>query len=92
MRSSGRPSLGRPIAAEFVGTAFLVAAVIGSGVAAQRLSPGDIGGIAPSSVLPFVAAQLVGALLAIGSIRFLHPNVAEVADQVVVPREAEAPN
>lgn len=242
MSSSGLARLGRPIAAEFVGTAFLVAAVIGSGVAAQRLSPGDIGlqllensfatgaalvaiiyalgpvsgahlnpavtivdwlcggvrwsvgllycaaqlvggaagalaanlmfglpavqlsskarwgaglwfaeavatfglmlvifsvvrarrasvaplvvgayiaaaywftsstsfanpavtvartlsntfaGIAPSSVLPFLAAQLTGALLAIGAVRFLHPNVAEVADQVVVPREAEAPS
>jgi glycerol uptake facilitator-like aquaporin len=26
-----------------VGTAFLVAAVVGSGIAAQRLSPGDVG-------------------------------------------------
>jgi glycerol uptake facilitator-like aquaporin len=30
-------------AAELVGTAFLVAAVVGSGVAASRLSPGDVG-------------------------------------------------
>src|SRR5215216_4884116 len=29
--------------AELVGTAFLLAAVVGSGIAAQRLSPGDIG-------------------------------------------------
>src|SRR5215216_8195370 len=29
--------------AELVGTAFLVAAVVGSGIAAQRLSPNDIG-------------------------------------------------
>lgn len=29
--------------AEFVGTAFLVAAVIGSGIAAERLSPDDVG-------------------------------------------------
>ena len=33
----------RRAAAEFVGTAFLVAAVIGSGIAASRLSPGDVG-------------------------------------------------
>ena len=33
----------RAATAEFVGTAFLVAAVIGSGIAAQRLSPGDVG-------------------------------------------------
>jgi glycerol uptake facilitator-like aquaporin len=36
-------SLGRRALAEFVGTAFLVAAVIGSGVAATRLSPGQTG-------------------------------------------------
>ena len=33
----------RLIAAEFVGTAMLVAVVIGSGIAAQRYSPGDLG-------------------------------------------------
>jgi glycerol uptake facilitator-like aquaporin len=33
----------RRAAAEFVGTAFLVMAVIGSGIAAERLSPNDVG-------------------------------------------------
>jgi glycerol uptake facilitator-like aquaporin len=36
-------SLGRRVTAEAVGTAFLVMAVVGSGIAAQRLSPGDRG-------------------------------------------------
>jgi glycerol uptake facilitator-like aquaporin len=35
--------LGRRATAELVGTAFLVAAVIGSGIAATRLSPDDVG-------------------------------------------------
>ncbi len=35
--------LARRVAAETVGTAFLVAAVIGSGIAASRLSPDDVG-------------------------------------------------
>jgi glycerol uptake facilitator-like aquaporin len=35
--------LSRRALAEFVGTAFLVAAVIGSGIAAARLSPHDVG-------------------------------------------------
>ena len=35
--------LGRKAVAELVGTAFLVAAVVGSGIAATRLSPGDVG-------------------------------------------------
>ena len=36
-------SLGRRVTAEAVGTAFLVMAVVGSGIAAQRLSPDDVG-------------------------------------------------
>jgi glycerol uptake facilitator-like aquaporin len=36
-------ALGRRALAEFLGTAFLVAAVIGSGIAAVRLSPHDVG-------------------------------------------------
>jgi glycerol uptake facilitator-like aquaporin len=36
-------TLWRKAAAELIGTAFLVAAVVGSGIAAQRLSPGDRG-------------------------------------------------
>lgn len=35
--------LGRKVAAETLGTAFLVMAVIGSGIAASRLSPDDVG-------------------------------------------------
>ena len=35
--------LGRKVAAELLGTAFLVMAVIGSGIAAERLSPDDSG-------------------------------------------------
>ncbi|CAA9363570.1 MAG: Aquaporin Z [uncultured Nocardioidaceae bacterium] len=37
------PRLVRRIGAEFVGTAFLVMAVVGSGIAAARLSPQDVG-------------------------------------------------
>jgi glycerol uptake facilitator-like aquaporin len=37
------PELGRRAFAEFLGTALLVAAVVGSGIAAVRLSPDDIG-------------------------------------------------
>jgi arsenate reductase len=38
-----RSVLSRRLVAEFLGSAFLTAVVIGSGIAAQRLSPGDIG-------------------------------------------------
>ncbi|MFZ8428684.1 aquaporin, partial [Staphylococcus aureus] len=41
--SATRPNVLRRAAAEFVGTGLLVAVVVGSGIAAQRLSPDDVG-------------------------------------------------
>jgi arsenate reductase len=38
-----RPPLPRRLLAEMLGSAFLAAVVIGSGIAAQQLSPGDVG-------------------------------------------------
>ena len=38
-----RPPLARRLLAEFLGTALLVAVIVGSGIAAQRLSPDDVG-------------------------------------------------
>src|SRR6516165_6536655 len=38
-----RPPIARRLFAEFLGSAFLAALVIGSGIAAQKLSPSDVG-------------------------------------------------
>ena len=43
MTSDARPPLQRRLLAELLGSAFLAAVVVGSGIAAQTLSPGDIG-------------------------------------------------
>src|SRR2546429_571766 len=40
---SNGDGLSRRALAEFIGTALLLIAVVGSGIAAQRLSPGDVG-------------------------------------------------
>jgi glycerol uptake facilitator-like aquaporin len=37
------PALWRRLTAEYLGSALLAAVVIGSGIAAQRFSPGDVG-------------------------------------------------
>ncbi len=58
--------LARRALAEFVGTAFLVAAVIGSGIAAVRLSPGDLG-------LQLLANSLVTGAALLALIVALHP-------------------
>jgi glycerol uptake facilitator-like aquaporin len=44
-------------------------------------------GIAPGSVPMFLLAQLVGGAAAVVVVALLHPTVAAVADDVVVPRE-----
>jgi glycerol uptake facilitator-like aquaporin len=43
MTTAIKPALRRRVAAELIGTAFLLTAVVGSGIAAQRLSPNDVG-------------------------------------------------
>ncbi len=56
--------LGRRVTAEAVGTAFLVAAVIGSGIAATRLSPGQVGLQLLENAL-ITGAALVALILAL---------------------------
>ena len=58
------PGLVQRAAAELIGTAFLVAAVIGSGIAAHRLSPRDLGvQLLENSVV--TGAALVALILAL---------------------------
>src|SRR5437867_9548081 len=59
--------------AELVGTAFLVAAVIGSGIAAQRLSPTDVG-LQLFENAAATAAALVAIILAVGPVSGAHLN------------------
>lgn len=62
-------------AAEFIGTAFLLIAVVGSGIAAERLSPQDIGiQLFENSTATGVA--LVAIILALGPISGAHLNPA----------------
>jgi glycerol uptake facilitator-like aquaporin len=57
-------SLARRVTAEAVGTAFLVMAIVGSGIAAQRLSPDDVGlQLLANSLI--TGAALVALLLAL---------------------------
>ena len=58
------PSLGRRAGAELLGTMFLVAAVVGSGIMATRLSPDDVGlQLLQNSVV--TGAALVALVLAL---------------------------
>jgi glycerol uptake facilitator-like aquaporin len=66
-------SLGRRALAEFMGTALLLAAIVGSGIAASRLSPGDTG-LQLFENAAATAAALVAIILAIGPVSGAHIN------------------
>lgn len=72
--------LGRRVLAELVGTALLLIAVIGSGIAAQSLSPGDTGVELLENALA-TGAALVAIILTVGSVSGAHLNpVVSCAD------------
>ena len=65
--------LGRRALAEFLGTGFLVAAVVGSGIAAHRLSPHDLG-LELFENTAATAAVRVAVILALGPVSGAHLN------------------
>jgi arsenate reductase len=85
---------GRPAAAPFAVGAYIGGAYFftsstsfaNPAVTIGRMFTDTFAGIAPSSAPAFVAAQLVGGLLAALLVRTLYPNIAAVAEDVVVPR------
>jgi len=77
------PTLARKATAEGVGTALLVAVVVGSGIFAERLSPDDVGLQLLESSLA-TAGGLVAIILAFGSVSGAHLNpVVSLADRLL---------
>jgi glycerol uptake facilitator-like aquaporin len=76
-------SLGRRATAEAVGTALLVAIVVGSGIAAERLSPSDTGLQLLENSLA-TAGGLVALILAFGPVSGAHFNpVVSLVDRLL---------
>jgi glycerol uptake facilitator-like aquaporin len=66
-------------------------------VTVGRMLSNTFAGIAPASVLPFIGAQLVGALAGLGGVVVLYPNASLRADDAVIadgtdphPRRSES--
>ena len=74
--------LARRVVAELAGTAILLVAVVGSGIMAQRLSPGDVGlQLLENSTA--TAAALVAIILAVGPVSGAHLNpVVSLVDRL----------
>jgi arsenate reductase len=83
--AAGEYPLGIRCAAEFAGTAFLLLAVVGSGIQAQRLSPHDTGlALLENSVA--TGAALVALILALGPVSGAHFNPVVTAVDVALGR------
>lgn len=75
-----RPALARRLVAEFVGSAFLAAVVVGSGIAAQSLSPGQTG-LELLENAAATAAGLFAIILMVGAVSGGHFNpVVSIVD------------
>lgn len=75
-----RSTLGRRAAAEFLGTGFLVAAVVGSGIMAERLANGNVALALLANTIA-TGAALVTLILTFGPISGAHFNPAvSIAD------------
>jgi glycerol uptake facilitator-like aquaporin len=77
---SSEQSLSRAIVAEFVGTALLLAAVVGSGIMGERLAAGNVAVALLANALA-TGAALVALILTFGPVSGAHFNpVVSVAD------------
>ncbi len=72
-RGSSPVDLRRRLAAEALGTALLIVAVVGSGIMASRLSPGDVG-LQLLENAAATAGALIGLILMFGAISGAHFN------------------
>jgi len=76
------PNLARRALAEYCGTAFLVAVVVGSGIAAHNLSPNDVG-LQLFENAAATAGGLVALILAFGPVSGAHFNpVVSITDAI----------
>jgi glycerol uptake facilitator-like aquaporin len=89
---TSRPSLGRQLGAEFVGSLLLATIVVGSGIAAQQLSPNDVG-LQLTENAGATALGLFAIILMLGPVSGAHFNpVVSFVDAAFagVPRRTAA--
>jgi glycerol uptake facilitator-like aquaporin len=60
-------------------------------VTVGRMFSDTFAGIAPASVLPFVAAQIAGAFIGLALTVVVYPDLADTADEAVVPHTPPDP-
>lgn len=88
-----KPNLARRTAAEFLGTAMLLGAVVGSGIMAERLAGGNVAVALLANTIA-TGAALVALILTFGNISGAHFNpavtIADALEKGISPRDALA--
>jgi glycerol uptake facilitator-like aquaporin len=88
---SGRSRAGPAAVGAYIGAAYFFTSstsFANPAITVGRMFSDTFAGIAPSSVLPFVAAQIIGGLLALLVIKALYPAITPAqAAEVIVPHQ-----
>jgi glycerol uptake facilitator-like aquaporin len=87
---TGRAALSAAAVGAYIGAAYWFTSstsFANPAVTVGRMFSDTFAGIAPASVLPFIAAQIAGALVGLALVVILYPDAAETADQAVIPHE-----
>ncbi|WP_141203626.1 aquaporin [Streptomyces griseorubiginosus] len=89
----GRAALAPAAVASYIGSAYWFTSstsFANPAVTIGRTFSDTFAGIAPASVAPFIAAQLLGAVLGLGAVAVLYGRPAPVGEEILVPHgEAE---
>ena len=90
---TGRTALSAAAVGAYIGAAYWFTSstsFANPAVTIGRMFSDTFAGIAPSSVLPFIAAQLVGGVVGVVIALALYPDVAMTAHDAVVPHRTKA--
>ena len=91
---TGRAALSAAAVGAYIGAAYWFTSstsFANPAVTVGRIFSDTFAGIAPTSALFFIAAQLVGGLVGLGLVRFFFPDAPVIAGRAVVPHPNHVP-
>ncbi len=93
LAATKRGALAAPAVGAYIGAAYWFTSstsVANPAVTIGRIFSDTFAGIAPGSVPPFIAVQLLGAAVGMGLLLLLFPHAGRAADDVVIPHSARS--
>jgi arsenate reductase len=91
---TGRTGLSAAAIGAYIGAAYWFASstsFVNPALTVGRMFSDTFAGIAPASVVPFIAAQIIGGLIGLVATVYLYPDAGRTAEQAVVPHPHTEP-